>query len=366
VILAVDREDPWRPELLDFLGRYQPTTVVAVGPLKTPGPQLPGVLVSIDAGSSEALACELARRFFSKPGRAVLCTFTDRASALQAAVLAGRLAVPLLPCTPDGITRQVESALLELGVEQVMAVGADSPRAIEHFRVERFSSAADVAKFLESAGERVKYVAAVNANDGEVPHAKDLSLAAAVLAVGRGGAIAPTPEDVEWKRPVSTESEVIESPPGAHASSKGWRLGTLGEGSSSRDVATGFVTGFVTGFDPATGRAFMQMDMNGNGHFGDGGEGPLFTGSEIEIGGRRFAISLDADEHTRAKSVWLTSPTASEIVDFDREGAGGSFREAGDAVSCRVARHAAHGDHQRHVRDRRGSRVGRSARADGR
>lgn len=324
VVLAVEPENPWRPELIDLLKRYGPTELVAVGSLKQGGEKLAelkgaSVGVAVSTASLDATACELAGKFFSKPQSVVACTFEDRASALQAATLAGRLGVPLVPCTSDGFSPLVQETLRKLGIKTVRTVGADAPALVAGFEVELLATASDVAACLERTlaghgegdAKTVAYVAAVNASDQHVAHAKDLSLAAAVLAVGRGGAIAPTPEDVQWKQPVATDSEVLESPPGAHASSKGWRLGTFGDGVDAGSSAIRF----VTGFDPATGRAFMQMDVNGNGQFGDAGEGPLFTGSEIEIGGRKFAISLDADEHTRAKSVWLTSPTASEIVE---------------------------------------------------
>lgn len=306
VVLAVDPSHPWRPELLDFLRRYQPDQIWTLGAIEEPGAQLAGSLRSIDADSPEAIACELAERFFGASREAVACTFVDRAAALGAAVLAGRLGVPLLPCGRDGFSDDVASLLRTLGVERVFLVGRDLPAEIPGTHVERLLDATDVAGCMDRRGLKVRYIAAVNAADGHASPARELSLVAALLAAGREGAIAPTPEDVQWKHAVAASSEVQGTLPGARPSGSGWRRGTLGDGETARD--------FVTGVDPASGRAFLQYDANGDGGFDGPGEGPLVTGDEVVIAGRRFAISLDADEMARGDSVWLTSPTASEIV----------------------------------------------------
>lgn len=305
VVISVDLAAPWRPEVLDFLARYQPREIWTVGAISTPPAGLPCKVQAIEADTPEAAAAALALQFFGTSSAAVLCDPSDRAALLEAAVLGGRLGIPLLPVAGRDVSPAIREALKSLGVRSVYVVGK-GPAAVAGLTVEQVGSAADVVRCLERHGKVVGYIAAVNADDGHAAHAPDMSFAAALLAVGREGAIAPTPQDVQWKKPVAAETELKESPRGAHASSSGWHRGTVKAGEADR--------GFILGTDPATGRVFMQVDLNGDGDFGDPKEKPVKTGDEIRLGGRKFAVDLDADENARTKSMWLTSPTAGEIT----------------------------------------------------
>lgn len=311
LVIAVTPGDTWRPELVDFLKRYQPSEIWAVGDVDAPGASVdaqnvPGAWRVVRAGSAELTACAVAREFFGAAARVVMCTFNDRAAALEAAVLAGRLGVPLLPCTSQGVSNDVRETLVNLRTTEVMIVGGDVPAVLEGFKAVQLATAADVARFLEENGEKISYIAAVNAEDGQVAHARDVSLAAAILAVGRDGAIAPTPDGAQWKTRFEAKEELKEAPAGVQASTQGWRAGDVHEGGITRR--------FVTGLDPASGRVFMQVDLNGDGDFEDAGEGPLRTAAEIGLGGRSYSVSLDADENARMKAVWLTWPAAGEIT----------------------------------------------------
>ncbi len=305
LVLAVDAQAPWRPELLDLLRRAEPGRLFQLGALPPPPAPWDTKLEATAAADPVAIACELAGRFFSAPKTAVLCNFTDRASALGAAVLAARLKAPLLPCRRDGIDDAVRAQLVELGVSSVLSVGAEAPSKLDGLRVERLKDALAVTGKLASEGLSIEYVAVVQAEDDRASHAAQLSLAGALLAVARHGTVAIAPGDVRWKeRSASTRAHA--TPKGAAPSPTGWYSGEVADGKSKRV--------FAIGVDPADQRAFVQFDRNGDGDFGDRGEEPLRTGAEIVLGERSHSIDLDVDEKARGQGLWLTAPTAPEVV----------------------------------------------------
>lgn len=306
LVLAVDAREPWRPELLDFFRRAEPAQLIQLGVLPAPPPPWDAKIRATAAQSSATIACELAQRFAGASATAVLCEPSDRAALLCAAVLAARVGAPLLPCERGGVSAEVRTQLEQLGVSLVLTVGADAPTRLDGLRVERLADAPAVAAKLASAGKPIEYVAAVQAQDDALAHAPQLSLAGALLAAGRNGAIAVVPGDVRWKARVEA-APVEKAPKGALAAATGLRRGEVENG--KRKLA------FVIGVDPADGRAFAQFDANGDGDFADKGEEPLRTGGEIVLGGRRHSIDLDVDEKARGQALWLTAPTAHDIVE---------------------------------------------------
>lgn len=305
LVLAVDAKAPWRPELLDFLRRAEPAHLLQLGTLPAPPAPWDARLESTRATDPTGIACELAGRFFPAARTAVLCCFADRGAALCAAVLAARLRAPILPCAPDGLEDAVRARLAGLGIRAVLTVGAGAPTRLEGVHVERLEDAVAVAARLAREGLPIEYVAAVQAEDDRASHARQLSLAGALLAVGRRGVVALAPGDVRWKERAAS-TRLGKAPGGAATSTAGWYGGAVTDGASTR--------AFVTGIDPSDQQAFVQLDRNGDGDFGDAGEMPLRTGGVVELGGRRHAIDLDVDERTRGQALWLTTPTAEDLV----------------------------------------------------
>jgi hypothetical protein len=305
LVLAVDAKAPWRPELLDFLRRAEPTQLLQLGELPPPPAPWNGKLSTSDANDSTGIACELAARFFPTAKSAVLCTFAERGAALSAAVLAARLHVPLLPCTRDGLDERVRVQLASSGITQVIPVGRDAPTKLDGLRTERLLDDAAVAGKLAAEKLPIEYVAAVQADDDRASHAAQLSLAGVLLAVARRGTVAITPGDVHWKERSAT-TKLSEAPKGAAPSANGWYRGEVQDGKAKHS--------FVTGFDPKAQRAFVQFDRNGDGDFADTDETPLRTGAVIELDRRHHAIDLDVDEHARGQGLWLTTPTAEDIA----------------------------------------------------
>ena len=305
LVLAVDTNSPWRPELLDFLRRAEPAQLLQLGALPAAPAPWHARCSTTTSTDSVGIACELAARFFPTAKSAVLCTFAERGAALCAAVLAARLHTPLLPCQSDGLDERVRAQLATAGITQVLTVGRDAPTKLAGLRLERLLDDAAVASKLAAEKLPIEYVAAVQADDDRASHAAQLSLAGALLAVARRGTVAITPGDVHWKERSAT-TKLSEAPKGAASSTNGWYRGEVQDGKAKR--------AFVTGFDPKAQRAFVQFDRNGDADFADADETPQRTGTTIELGGRRHNIDLDVDEHARGQGLWLTTPTAEDLA----------------------------------------------------
>lgn len=306
MVFAVDPATPWRPELLDFFARWGPSRLVVVGDLQAPPDPFRANVVAVTAGSPEATACAIAAQAWTASPRAVLADQDDRDAAFAAAVLAARLRIPWLPCGRGAVGDAVRAQLAAFGTRRVFAVGPGAPAKLDGVRVEHLADALDVARTLHREGQRIAYLAATNPHDASAPHAAQLSLAAVLLAAGREGALVPTPHDVLWKVATPTQDDVTEAPPGAHASRGAWRRGALDVGGASRV--------FLTGIDPADGRAWCQLDRDGDGRFDGQDEGPWRSGAVIALASRRVALDLDVDEHARGRSLALTAPVADELV----------------------------------------------------
>ena len=304
LVLAVAPADPWRPELLDFLRRYEATSLWWVGePAAAPPAGIP--LRSVPCDSAASAASALAELGWPAARQAVLFDPADRAAALSAAVLAARLRVPLFPCGADGLEEAVRGCLERLGVTRALAVGAGNARRIDGLRLLRLSGPEEVVRWMARNRLPVDYLAAVNPDDDAVSPARRLSLAAVVLAAGRGGALAPLASGSLWKRAFPTTGEVEQAPDGAHASRATPRHG--------RFEWAGESFAFLTGAEPADGRWWAQIDRDGDGAFGGPGEGPVYTGGTLELGGRTWVVDLDVEESRRGQSLWLTSPTPAEL-----------------------------------------------------
>src|SRR5690606_9442709 len=158
LVCAVEPSAPWRPELLDFLRRYEPDRVVWLGP-DAPGATPEGVrLERVAADSASAAARAITQRFFAQCERAVAYDPADRAAALAAAVLAARLRVPLLPAAGAALA----ALLNDLGIDDVIAVGAPPRDLPEAVRVETLNDALAVAARLGGTEEGVDYLAVVH------------------------------------------------------------------------------------------------------------------------------------------------------------------------------------------------------------
>ncbi|MCK6448327.1 MAG: C25 family cysteine peptidase [Planctomycetes bacterium] len=192
VVLAEAPDAASNAQTADFVRRYRPQRELRIG--ATADDERNDTREHVDGADAVSVACELATRCFATSPRAVVCRDDDYARALCAAVLAARWRAPLFFSSSNGLSALTRTTLGELGVRSVCFVGerADSSAIADAVpSVERLEDAIDVAHWLQRHSLAVDYVAATAANDRTSGRVRKLSLAAATLAAGRGGALLP-------------------------------------------------------------------------------------------------------------------------------------------------------------------------------
>jgi hypothetical protein len=214
IVLGVAADGSLRAEASDFLRRYRPERVLQIGAAPEEEREPKRELVAGD--DADAVACELATRCFAHSARAVVCRSDDYPSALAAAVLSVRWRAPLLFSSESGLSARASETLGALGVRSACFVGAraDANRlAPAVASVERLANAAEVARWMQKHALAIEYVAATAPIDRSAGQVRKLSLAAAALAAGRRGAVAPiefTPSASDQPPPISARVELTE------------------------------------------------------------------------------------------------------------------------------------------------------------
>ena len=307
MVLAVDAQNPWRPEVLDFLHRYAPTRTLWIG---QEDPQLPeGLLPSLEilsARSSMEAAIAVANAAWQQTRQVVLYDVNDRAAALTASTLAARLGVPVFPYTKEESDTRLVEVLASIGTEKALFVGTAKPPKWPDLKLHHLNSAEQTLSWLRKQGHPITYLAAVNPSPNPGPlRNRALVLAAPLLAAGHEGMVAPLPFDTVWKRRFNAEETPAKEPDGAADSKEPLRTGTLDSDGKSYP--------FLLGRHPEDGRRWMQVDLNRNGSFRNKKELPVHTGEVLQIGNTRWTVNLDAVEDARGSAVWLTSPTTAEM-----------------------------------------------------
>lgn len=193
LVLALAPDGALTPEARDFLARYRPERATWVG-AHPATPALDGLVAQeIAAGTADEAACALAHEGFARSNRVVLAREDDYASALVAAVLAARMHAPLLVCGAEGLSEAARGTITALGASVLVCVGdlGRSSLPVDGAHVERLRSQSDIARWLRERRLPVGYVAAAVPADRTSGRVRKLSLCAALLAAGRGGALAP-------------------------------------------------------------------------------------------------------------------------------------------------------------------------------
>jgi len=292
-LLTVDPVEPWRPELIDFLRRYRADSLLYFGGEVPDEVQALGLATEAFVFTSTAEASRrIARRFWKEATRAVVFEEEERGAALAASVLAARLGVPLFPARDGELDEEVRAVALALGVRRLLYVVEDrvrSPGAVGKYATTRLVGAEEVVRFLREKNRPLEYLAACHPDDGGGAPGAKLSLAAALLAAGRGGALVPLGLETRWKLPFATNDG---EPDGAHAG----RVELGGDTSYPFTLAH-------------KGRHWTaRFDLDGDGALDGEGEGPLRTGDAVQLAGRRWTVDLDAVEAERGAKLWLTTP----------------------------------------------------------
>jgi|FLOH01.1.fsa_nt_gi hypothetical protein len=307
IVLAVDAELPFRPELLDFLRRFEPSRLFWLG---SDLPVFPAQEIARleHLAANDLLEASLAMLLAWPSGteRVVFFDSDEPSSAMLASALAARLRLPLYAFERDSWNDFEQGVLAGLGVKSALFVGSQKAPKIKGWKVEGLKNGEEITRYLLRNDLPVDYIALVNLQDSAAGRNRNLALAAPLLAAAHNGVVAPIHADVIWKRRFDATEILDKKPNGAMESSDGWRKGAisiLGE----KD------TPFVTGKTPQDGRYWLQLDRNRDGKFSGTKEPPLFTGDDFELGKVQWTADLDAEEANRGRAIWMTSPTAAEI-----------------------------------------------------
>jgi hypothetical protein len=306
IVLAVSVKDPWRPELLDFLNRFEAQRLLWLGPEPTHIPTtLKSLLEALPARTAAEAAVALGSKVWAESKRVVLFDPADRSAALSASALAARLGVPLIPCPAGKPQASVLAWINTLGCKHGLYVGAGRKPSFGDLRIQHLKSAEKVTEFLVRSGVEVNYLAVVNPLESVAGRERHLTLAAPLLAAGRSGVVVPLAYQTRWKIHFSAEETLEKAPKGTAPSTNGWRRGMLLQGDVSKT--------FVTGQSPADGAWWMQVDHNGDGKFKGVSEQPIRTAGDLEFQGRTWTVDLHAKEKNNGAAVWLTTPTAAQV-----------------------------------------------------
>lgn len=192
LMLATDASGQLSPEQADFVRRLRPAGLWWLGsePAAPSANDLPREWLAAD--SADAAAVAIATRL---PGgsRAVVTPADDYAQALVAAVLAARLQAPLMFAAEAGLSAAAAAILTRRGTKTLLLVGdfGKTQPTLPNATSERLRNPFEVARWLSQHDLAVRYLAAAAPADRTCGHVRKLSLAAAVLAAGRSGALVP-------------------------------------------------------------------------------------------------------------------------------------------------------------------------------
>jgi len=309
-VIALGKQPDLPAEVADYFRRYKPRAVYLLGPKGEKVAALDRPCRALVADSADAAACVLARTFWTKCETAVVCRDDEYAAGLVAAPVAARLRAPLLFAGRSGLSAEAVKALKRLGAKRAVLVGNVPPAVAGGLKkrgttVVQLADAKAVGGWLVKQGLPVRYVAAVNVTDRSRTVIKKLSLAAALLAAGRGGMVLPLDYDVRWKAGFAGADCGKQRPKGIPASKQPPRKGLIELG--GRKLA------FVVTGEPKGRRCRLGIDFNGNGTYGEAGEGPLCTGDVVTVAGKRYAVTLGQKNGAGKADVRLTWPTAERV-----------------------------------------------------
>lgn len=192
LVLAVPEHGVPTPEQVDFVRRLQPPRLLWLGaaPAELAIAGIPGERLPVD--DADHAAADFALRM--PPGaRAVVVPAADYAAALVGAVVATRCRAPLLFAGAEGLTAAARAVLTARGTRSLLLVGEFGKvrPTLAAATSEALRTPAEAARWLHRHDLPVDYLAAAVPADRGCGQVRKLSLAAAVLAAGRGGAVVP-------------------------------------------------------------------------------------------------------------------------------------------------------------------------------
>jgi hypothetical protein len=300
-LIGLPADEKIGPEIRDYLLRYQPETLIQLNESGQIGTSVRAVSArrgsrAIKVSSAPDASLKLSREFWKSSRTVVLVRANDFDSALVGAPLAALLKAPLIIYTGAALPSDISAEIKRLGAKEVIALGAKPTGAPATTTL--LPGATEVMTWVKRKGISVSYLAAVNPLDREKFTTRKLSLAGAQLAAGRGGLVAPLKFNVEWKRAFDSTPFTGALPQGVPKSVAPAKSGTLAIGAASSP--------FILTGKPEEHDLRLSVDKGGKGQY----SAPLASGDEIELDGRKWAVSLGTRTKFGKTDVHLTWPTA--------------------------------------------------------
>jgi len=289
-VIALDEFSTIPDAVSDYLTLYNPANTYTID----------------TTGSLDEVACYLAQTFWKTTTSVVLCDDSDYPGALAASALAGRMEVPLIFF--DGSTGLSSAALgvinNDLQCATALTVNGNSTvtSQLSGISVSQTSLADDKAiiTWMGNNGYPVEYLAVCNANDrGMSDYAPKGSLAAALLAAERNGAVAALTYDTGFNIPFFHSSETTQKPAGLPSNADpprkyhdpedlNYHLGSFTLNGETHDFV-------IVRIDDSDKLDAVFIDFNDDGDYGDAGEYCPRT-SEVTINGKRYTVGVNSTQ----------------------------------------------------------------------
>jgi hypothetical protein len=309
-VIAIDPSGKVGREVADYLARYRPQEVFALG--LAAGAAAPAGLewTVLEAGSAAKASRQLASRFWGTCERAVLCREDDYASGLLASSLAARLACPLLFCPSTGLDDKTQSAVKALGAKTLLAVGFQQKKAVA------IADAVAAMGWLKASGVPCDYVAIVNPFDRTGTLQTKLSLVAPLLCAARAGLTVPMGFESHWMTPHET-TPAEKRPAGLPEGEEPAHTGVA----DFDGVQMPFAIVSAPGGRGSKGGGTLKqiyLDRNCDGKFAGKGEGPFWSADTVDVAGASYSLVASGPTRRKKKApvvLKTCTPTATEVRD---------------------------------------------------
>ena len=271
--------------------------------------------VVVDSPNLDRTTIILARSFWKSVDTVVLASRDQYGAGLVASTLAARLQSPLFFYDQTrGISPAVAATFKELSAKHAIIVGQDAAVKSQllnaGLELTTLPSDKSVIGWMVTNHLPVDYFAVCNINDREAGFTKKASLSAALLAAGRQGAVVALDFEADFNHPFWYDNQTSSRPKGAANSASGiWYTGTVRLNNKTHP----FVISLSAIQNPDNNNYdVINIDLNGNGSFGDAGE-LLHRADVVAIGGKRYSVATGTWERLAPGHVRFTYPSSAEL-----------------------------------------------------
>lgn len=271
--------------------------------------------VVVDSSNLDRTTIILARSFWSTADTVVLASRDEYGAGLAASTLAARLQSPLFFYDQtQGISQAVAATFKELSAKRAIIVGQDagvkSQLSNAGLQLTTLPDDKSVIRWMVANQLPVDYFAVCNINDRITGFTKKASLSAALLAASHQGAVVALDFEADFNHPFWYDNQTSSRPNGAADSASGiWYTGTV----RLNDKSHPFVISLSAIQNPDKNNYdIINIDLNGNGRFGDAGE-LIHRADVVAIGGKRYSVATGTWERLAPGHVRFTYPTSAEL-----------------------------------------------------